>query len=219
MRAQLTLPDALARSSNTVFYRLGLEAGSSQLLAAAKACGFGSKPGTGLANERGGELPDAEPGAPLANFAVGQGRVSATPLQVARAYAVIGTKGKRFPPKLVSKIGEKKVEPSPLPSDALGFEKSHYDTVIEGLVSVVNSKHGTGRRVRLDGTMVAGKTGTASWSPNTRVAWFVGFAPVEQPMYAIAVAVEGEPDEKVFGGKHAAPIAKELFEYLLGSKK
>ncbi len=61
---------------------------------------------------------------------------------------------------------------------------------------------------------VAGKTGTAQWKPNEHrnLAWFTGFLPAEDPLYAFAVVYEGEPGEEISGGHKAAPIVHEVFE-------
>jgi len=79
----------------------------------------------------------------------------------------------------------------------------------------VVGKDGTGRLVQIDGLRIAGKTGTADFRAHGKgvnLAWFVGFAPVENPQIAVAVMVEGTNDsERYHGGSTAGPVAKDIF--------
>ena len=86
------------------------------------------------------------------------------------------------------------------------------------MIAVVNADNGTGSRAQLDekiNIQVAGKTGTAQWSPGDgtlrHLAWFTGFLPANDPIYAYAVVYEGQPGEEVSGGRLAAPIVSEVF--------
>jgi peptidoglycan glycosyltransferase len=73
---------------------------------------------------------------------------------------------------------------------------------------------GTGTNARIPGVAVAGKTGTAETNiPNVYNAWFVCFAPADNPRYVVAVVVEKQPNG--FGGSISAPIAKTILEKLL----
>ena len=91
------------------------------------------------------------------------------------------------------------------------------DNVIKGMIAVVNGEGGTGHNAALDDIQVAGKTGTAQWqvyddeSKNRRLAWFTGFLPATNPLYAFALVYEGAPGESVSGGAIAAPIVHEVF--------
>ena len=79
---------------------------------------------------------------------------------------------------------------------------------------VVNDGQGTGKRARLDYTVVCGKTGTAQWGPKDakkNLGWFTGFFPLDKPKYAFAMVYEGRPGEKVSGGSNAAPMVKSFF--------
>jgi penicillin-binding protein 2 len=86
------------------------------------------------------------------------------------------------------------------------------------MIAVVHGSNGTGGRAQLDDEIkiqVAGKTGTAQWAPGDgtmrQLAWFTGFLPANDPMYAYAVVYEGQPDEDAGGGRRAAPIVSEVF--------
>ena len=86
-------------------------------------------------------------------------------------------------------------------------------TVISGMVAVVNGGGGTGHAAAIKQAEIAGKTGTAQWriSKDQNLAWFTGFLPAGKPMFAFAVVYEGEPGEDISGGKKAAPIVHEVF--------
>jgi penicillin-binding protein 2 len=85
------------------------------------------------------------------------------------------------------------------------------------MVAVVNGSGGTGRAAALEQCQLAGKTGTAQWKPaeDRNLAWFTGFLPADNPVYAYAVIYEGQPGEDVSGGRKAAPIVHDVFEKIL----
>ena len=91
------------------------------------------------------------------------------------------------------------------------------EIVVQGMVDVVNAGNGTARRARSEHITVAGKTGTGQWKPalEQNVAWFAGFAPADYPVFAFAAVYEGQPGEKVGGGKNAGPIVGAFFEKYL----
>ncbi|WP_075089714.1 penicillin-binding transpeptidase domain-containing protein [Verrucomicrobium spinosum] len=91
------------------------------------------------------------------------------------------------------------------------------DSVVKGMVAVVNGSGGTGRAAALEQCQIAGKTGTAQWKPaeDRNLAWFTGFLPADNPVYAYAVIYEGQPGEDVSGGRKAAPIVHDVFERIL----
>jgi len=82
--------------------------------------------------------------------------------------------------------------------------------------NVVQAEHGTGKRARVDGVQMAGKTGTAEYGPRDarkKYGWFMGFAPVEEPRYAMAIVIE----EAMSGGITAAPRIKEIMAGAFGA--
>jgi penicillin-binding protein 2 len=89
-----------------------------------------------------------------------------------------------------------------------------FDVVKEGMFLVVNG-HGTATHIRLPDINIAGKTGTAQNPHGKDHAWFVGFAPYENPKIAVAILVENVG----FGGTHAAPIAQKVIQTYLNSFK
>jgi penicillin-binding protein 2 len=85
------------------------------------------------------------------------------------------------------------------------------------MVAVVNGSGGTGRAAALEECQIAGKTGTAQWNAaeDRNLAWFTGYLPTHDPVYAYAVVYEGQPGEDVSGGRKAAPIVHDVFESVL----
>ena len=142
------------------------------------------------------------------SVAIGQGQVSATPLQMARVAAVIANGGKLVRPHLV-KRGAPDCEPVPL-----GIKPSTIEAVKAGMRAVV--AEGTGCRAHLQTVEVAGKTGTAQVVAKARLeksprspemlphGWFLCFAPADHPTIAMAVLVEhGERRRRVGGAGRA----------------
>jgi len=203
----LDLRGAIERSCNVYFYHAALDTPRSELLRTARDLGFGSRTGIDLPGESAGRLPRLRSDAEVANFAIGQGDLQVTPLQVAVMMAAIANGGTVRQPYLVDR-------PSParqarrldLPAQAL-------TTVRRGMRDVVQGRHGTARRyVHLRDMTVAGKTGTAEVAGVAlNQAWFAGFAPYENPRVAFAVVVEWTEGH---GGDTAAPIAAQILSQL-----
>ncbi len=217
----VTLEQALRSSCNTVFAQLGLDLGAGPIEGQAAAFGFGRdipfewnvldsvfpSPGSFDFDEAG-----------LAQSAIGERDVQATPLQMALVAAGIANNGVIMRPQLVDAVfdadGNEVEVFEPLawqnatsPATALLLAE-----MMEGVVA-----SGTGTRAAVPGVRVAGKTGTAENENGPPHAWFVGFAPIENPRIALAVVVEsgGDAGEAASGGSVAAPIARALFEYWL----
>ena len=95
----------------------------------------------------------------------------------------------------------------------LPLTEDEYDAILLGMIRAV--EEGTARRTRFNDMTVAGKTGTAQVYPDGKpltLAWFIGFAPVEDPRIAIAVVIEGvSASDQYHGGTTAAPVAREIF--------
>lgn len=223
----MTVVTAIKRSCNTWFYKAALESGAPFISNMALRLGFGERTGIPLKAEGagfvqtdawsiqnlGGKIQSGD----LANMAIGQGRVLATPLQVCQCMAGLGD-GMRIPqPRLVLQIQDiaDRVVMAYEPKDRkrIDLNPEHRQTVINGMVAVVNGSGGTGHAAAIKQAEIAGKTGTAQWKPtkDQNLAWFTGFLPAGKPMFAFAVVYEGEPGEDVSGGKKAAPIVQEVF--------
>lgn len=221
---------AIARSCNTWFYQVGIQTGPTAFLSVARRLGFGTKTGLPLVGETPGLIPTNEwmkknhgrrmLDGDTANLSIGQGVMLASPLQVAQGMAGIAT-GSALPKlRLVKQIqdvgGRVLVSHEPKKRNSLNLDPMASEVVREGMMQVVNSGYGTGQRGGLSFTVVCGKTGTAQWGPesqNKRLAWFAGFFPYENPRFAFAALYEGKPNEKLSGGRKAAPMVSAFFEH------
>jgi penicillin-binding protein 2 len=220
---------AIARSCNTWFYQIGIRTGPSVFLGLSRRLGFGERSGLPLIGENPGLVPSDEwmlknekrriLDGDTANMSIGQGSLLATPLQVAQAMAGIANGGALPKLHLIRQVQDTRgrVVQAPIPErrNWLGVDPHAVEVVRKGMSDVVNSGGGTGRSAGLSYTKLCGKTGTAQWGPqskNQRLAWFAGFLPEDNPRYSFAVLYEGRPNEKVSGGRMAAPMVKKFFE-------
>ena len=201
-------PTALAVSSNSFFYQVGLAVGPEQLFKAARRLGYGSLTGMEIRDEETpGLLGDpawkqrvlGEPWTPVDTItsAIGQGAVTVTPLQMARLYAAVANGGWLLTPHLVEQ---------PPTRRWIGLRPATLRTLRLGLRQVVTD--GTARLLD-DPSLppVAGKTGTAEDPPRPDHAWFGGFAPSDQPELVIVAFGENSGG---YGGTVAAPMVKAL---------
>ncbi|MGH3442984.1 MAG: penicillin-binding protein 2 [Nitriliruptorales bacterium] len=150
------------------------------------------------------------------NASIGQGYVTATPLEMAVAYATIANGGTLWRPHLgfevVSPEGEviEGIEPEVL--GTVDLEPAEWEAIQDGLTAVVMQPRGTANfrfnGFPLDDIPVAGKTGTAEADGKVPFAWFASYAPADDPRYALAVMVE----EGSAGSGAAAPIARRIWE-------
>jgi len=224
----MTVIGAIKRSCNTWFYTAGLRTGSDPILATARNLGLGQRTGLPIDAEGAGQIPDNEAhrarvgfairGGDLANISIGQGSVTTTPLQVARAMAALGTGEYLNQLRLVTQvqdINNTVIRSIPEPTKTrLQVSQENLDTIRRGMVAVVSGSNGTGSRAGISAAQVAGKTGTAQWLPaeDRNLAWFCGFVPAANPRYAFAAVYEGAPGEKVSGGSKAAPIVHDVLD-------
>lgn len=226
----LNVVGAIKRSCNTWFYQAGIQTGAAAIMGMAERLGFGQSTGLPIQGEAKGFVPsDAfymqryghkiHPGI-LASICIGQ-VVEASPIQVCQAMCGVAD-GANLPKtrlvKQVQDFNDNVVQAwSPDVRRRIDLQPAARDTVVKGMVEVVNASGGTGHNAQVKGIQVAGKTGTAQWkiyedsSKNRNLAWFTGFMPAQNPIYAFAVVYEGAPGEKVSGGGIAAPIVKEVF--------
>ena len=212
--ADQPLIDALTISCNTAFAQLGIDLGEQKIRDMATAFGI---------DEQGFEMPlevapsklgDIENDAQLGVTSIGQQDVQLTPMQAAMIAAAVANKGRLMKPYLVSQVQAPdltvidKTDPEEM-SQAVSPEVAGQLT--EMMTSVVNN--GTGKRARIDGVQVAGKTGTAENAGQDH-SWFIGFAPADDPKIAVAVFVRNGGKT---GGDISAPVAKSVIQaYLNG---
>ncbi|RGA00628.1 penicillin-binding protein 2 [Microbispora triticiradicis] len=213
-----TLVEALTISCNTPFAKMGMELGYDKLKEQAEKFGVGQPLAIPL-SVAGSSIGKEEGKAELAKTAIGQQSNQMTPLQMAMVAAGIANQGTVMKPYLVNKVlGPDGAEidgtdPEPL-SEAVTPEVAGELTKM--MISVV--ENGTGGAAKLPGKTVAGKTGTAETSPGKPShAWFISFAPVDDPQVAVAVFVEsGSAGNDATGGAVAAPIAHDVMQAVLG---
>ncbi|HYH59191.1 MAG TPA: penicillin-binding protein 2 [Thermoleophilaceae bacterium] len=223
----LSLTEALTNSVNTVWAEVGEELGAETMLDYMERFGFGSDPPLDYPDDqmvesgvvkKGGDLADEDDGFDVGRVAIGQGgeegQTQATALQMAMVAAAVGNDGVLMKPRLTDRVVDKdgrvreRIEPS---EEGRVMSTETAEEVQAMMLSVVQS--GTGTTAQISGVEVAGKTGTAERGDGTNNAWFITFAPADDPQIAIATVVEETTGQ---GGSVAAPIAKSVMEALLG---
>jgi penicillin-binding protein A len=220
---KITLTRALQVSCNVAFGSVGLKLGAAALRSQAEKFGWGKRYffdlDDSLTRQATSQFP--EPDAPeTALSAIGQWEVSATPLQMAMVAAGIANGGTVMKPYLVDEIRSSdlevidKTDPEALTPNAVSAATARKLT--DMMVAVVDN--GTATTAQIPGVKVAGKTGTAQSEPNRPpYAWFVSFAPADNPTVAVAVLVQdaGVDRDAISGSGLAAPIAKAVMEAVL----
>ncbi len=217
---RISLTQALMVSCNVSFGAIGLDLGRDALQAQASAFGFGQEYLEGLGGQATSVFPDDlnEPNTALS--AIGQYEVRATPLQMAQVVATIANNGEGMRPYLIDEVRApdlsvlEKTDPEEMPERAMSAQSA--SELTQMMVEVVD--RGTGTTAQLPGVKVAGKTGTAqSAADRPPYAWFVSFAPADDPQVAVAVLVEdaGVERDAISGSGLAAPIAKRVMEAVL----
>ena len=220
----LKVREIIELSSNIGTIKLAERIGKEGLYQTARNFGFGSRTGVAFPGEAEGSLCrlDRWSGLSLASIAIGQ-EVGVTSLQMVMAYAAIANGGFLMKPRFIKEVrdGDGKVLYRSRPEmirEVMTRETA--ERVREVLVSVV--ERGTGKKSKIEGFQLAGKTGTAQKSipgrrgyvPGKCVTTFGGFFPAEDPMFAIFVMLD-EPKRGKWGGESAAPLCRDLVESAL----
>jgi penicillin-binding protein 2 len=222
--------DAIIKSCNVFFFEKTRNIGIHPIIAEAKRFGLDQPTGIDLPHETHRMLiPSPEwkkrrrfgpwLGGDTANTSIGQGYTLVTPLQMACFMAsVAGGRTRTHPSVLHDPLRHR--ENVRQKAENTGLTPEDHSKLLNALESVVLL--GTGRRAASETFRIAGKTGTAQvrlHGHKRNVAWFVGFAPIENPEVAIAVEIQEQEDEDSFyGGKESAPIAKAIMEAYFFSK-
>ncbi|MBV7363112.1 penicillin-binding protein 2 [Actinomycetaceae bacterium TAE3-ERU4] len=203
---------AFAHSCNTPFAKLGMDLGWDALSAQAKKFGFETDISIPMMVTP-SVFPQTDGKAQLAQASIGQLNVQITPLEAAMVSAAVANDGKLMKPFLIEStanrdlVVQKTTEPQMIsqavsPEVAKKLRSLMTDVVVEG----------TGKPASIKGIQVAGKTGTAETGRNGSHAWFTGFAPADNPKYAIAVVLEAGNGEYLTGGPDAGPIAARILK-------
>jgi peptidoglycan glycosyltransferase len=224
----ITFTTALTNSVNTVFAKLGEQVGTQTMVEYMDRFGFYKDPqldypedsmrASGVRNADGRLVTS---GFDVGRVAIGQGgeegQIQVTPLQMAEVAGAVANGGKLIRPRLTDRIVgqdgrvEERIDPA---QQSQVMKPETAAELTEMMTDVVNE--GTGVAAALSDVQVAGKTGTAEVKNETlNQVWFIGFAPVEAPRYAIAVTLEDQPIG-TSGGANAAPLAAQVLQTLLG---
>lgn len=239
----MNLHEALVQSCDVFFYQVAQRLGIDTIARYARAYGLGMPSGIDLEHEKPGTIPDTawkrqrfnQPwyAGETLSVGIGQGYVTATPLQMANLISTVAV-GKRFRPQYIKQIaapdGTIIRTGKPELVATLKLRDTTLMQVRDGLRDVVNAPNGTGKQARLNGILAAGKTGTSQvvkmgkervksaqlpWQERDH-AWFVTYAPVEAPEIAVATLVE---HAEAGGGAVAAPIARQVMQTYFDLKK
>ncbi|OGL53843.1 MAG: penicillin-binding protein 2 [Candidatus Schekmanbacteria bacterium RIFCSPHIGHO2_02_FULL_38_11] len=222
----------IMNSCNVFFYNLGKRLDVNTLARYSRYFGLGEKTGVELPFEERGLVPDSEWKLKFLKkpwiksetlfMAIGQGYLLVTPIQLAKMVMAVANDGVIVNPDVIYSPTRQKNNLKSFRKE-IPVKKEVFDIVKEGLINVVNS--GTGWRAKVNGITIAGKTGTAQvislqtskylkakgeFSADLKDhAWFVAFAPAEDPQIVLSILVENGG----FGGEVCAPIAKELINF------
>jgi len=219
----LTIAEALAKSSNVAAIKLGMRVGDPTMYDYIRRFGFGSKTGIELPGETNGILRKVERWQPssIGSIAIGQ-EVGVTPVQMVAAFGALANDGVRIAPHLIREVrdsgGNVVYRAQPEQRRVISAETA---VALRGMLEGV-TLNGTAKKAQLDGYSAAGKTGTAqkidpktkTYSSTKFVGSFVGFAPVSNPQVAIIVVID-EPAGAYHGGDVAAPVFREVAEQVL----
>ena len=219
VHGSLNLAQAIAKSCNVYFYQLGLKLGLTRLLAGGLNLGFRERAGIDLPEERRPIWPETAEyfnrrygksgwtGAVVLNLAIGQGENSQTVINMAKFYTALATDGMSARPE-VAKL-------KPVRERLFTLDADQSTQLRAALANVVET--GTAQRARIQGVVLAGKTGTAQsgkYGPNGKelnFSWFVGFAPADDPKIVVAMMLEYVP----FQGATTATLVSKVIEAYL----
>jgi penicillin-binding protein A len=231
----ITLDTALTNSVNTFFGQLGQKVGQDALFETMEKFGFNAKPpidlpedeleASGVYDFEHDRLLRRNNPVDLARVAIGQERLLATPLQIAMVAAAVANHGKLMKPQIWNRVIDPdgrvvhRLDPATYSEPISAQTAEELTVAMEGVVSA-----GTGTNAAIPGVPVAGKTGTAETPGNEACgggseenqAWFMGFAPADEPKIAIAATVECTEQ---FGNDVAAPIFRDVAETILAGEE
>ena len=207
----LTTADILAQSSNVGTVTIGLRLGGKRFDRWIRRFGFGGSTHVDIPGEATGIVPKPAEysGSSMGNLPIGQG-LAVTPMQIAAGYQALANGGVMRPPHVI--------EGAPGPARRV-IDARVADQVSRMLEGVLGAG-GTAQEAKIDGYVLAGKTGTAEkaenggYSKTKYVASFIGFAPARKPRLLVAVMVD-EPKGQIYGGQVAAPAFQKIASFAL----
>lgn len=195
----------IEKSSQVGVTKIALDLGHEPIREVFSRFGIGQAPGTGFPGESAGSLPDRVRwyATEKVSLAFGYG-LSASPLQLARAYSVFANGGIQQPLSLLALEGEA------APGERIVSAQIAREVL--GVLHAVTGEHGTARKARVPGFPVGGKTGTVrkvgpqGYIDDQYVAWFAGIAPIDDPRIVSVVVINDPKGEAYGGGAVAAPV-------------
>ena len=221
----------IVESCDVYFYNVGLKLGVDRIHEMSEAIGLGKVTGIDLPGEKNGVVPSTEwkmktfkqpwYEGETVSVAIGQGAVWLTPIQLAQLSAFVANEGVTFKPQIVNKIvspeGKTIKVFEPVMKANVKLKKDVFRIVKEGMKGVVNEPGGTAYSNRVQNINMSGKTGTAQASSTGKGdhAWFIAYAPAEDPTVAMSIMVELGGH----GGSQSAPVAKAVTENLFKVNK
>jgi hypothetical protein len=217
---------AIAVSCNMAAAKWAMEVGPDKFQSYFKRLGVLAKPGIfGPDSEKFGDFYDDDYSKLLQIATVGFGQnIKATPIALATAFCTIANDGIRPIAHLVERVGDLPAEmPKPLPrprdaregngipADGRIFSPEVCREVRDAMVEVFESEHGTGKKLKIPGYRLAGKTGTAETGVDRqgRSANFIGFVPAENPQAVVLVMIQNKR-RKFYGGTYAGPVFQDI---------
>jgi penicillin-binding protein 2 len=223
----IQLHRAIAQSCDVFFYNVGNRLGIDRIAKYAELAGIGHKTGIDLPNETQGTMPSTRwklrvsrqkwYAGETISVAIGQGAVTVSPLQLVTALGGLSVGGRWFRPHMVK-------EQAPVLLRKGNFNPENLEQVISGMYGVVN-EWGTGHAAQLPGIKVCGKTGTAQVAATEKTkgaklrsslannAWFVGFAPMDNPEIAVVALFENGEESY-----NAVPIVRDVLKAYFDKK-
>ena len=206
----LNVEEAIQYSCNVFFFQTAKILGGTLLKKWAENFGLGNTTDVGLIYEKKGNFPESRSISQTINLSIGQGAMLVTPIQIARMIATIANGGWYTKPHILRKISDYKgnilVNNKYELTEKINISEKNMNIIKNSLRKVVTD--GTAKKAGLEELHVAGKTGTTQTArENENHAWFIGYAPFENPKYCFVVVVEHTEGH---GGAVAGPIAREL---------
>ncbi|MBL1109555.1 penicillin-binding protein 2 [Streptomyces sp. 5-8] len=217
---------ALQYSCNTVFGKIGSDLGNDKMLEEAKKFGFDAEQFTPV-RATASVFSDDMNQSQTALSSIGQYNTAATPLQMAMVASAVANDGKLMKPYMVDELESSNVDPvaKTEPEELSRPLSAENAQILQDMMQTVVEK-GTGTNAKIDGVVVGGKTGTAQHgveNSENPYAWFISYAKLGDGSSPVAVAVviedEGANRDDISGGGLAAPIAKNVMEAVIDSKK
>jgi peptidoglycan glycosyltransferase len=225
----ITLTAALTQSVNTVWAQVAEQVGRPTMTMYMQRFGFYSKPPLDYPPDElnvsrpydlhGHAYPPGSTNEDIGRIGMGQGGLQVTPLQMAMVAAAVANGGKLMVPHLTDRVvgpDGRTIETIKPAVYSQVMKASTAQAVTQMMTQVVNDPQGTGTAAALSGIDVAGKTGTAqigAQGSNLTEPWFIGFAPANNPQYAVAVTIDKTSGQ--FGGPTAGPMFKAVIQTLL----